>query len=274
LIEAILWDVDGTLAETERDGHRVAFNQAFQSADLPWRWNEQHYRTLLAVAGGRERLLHDMQFQEYAPIELKDRERLAQRLHRLKNEHYAEIVAGGHLKLRDGVRELLDECVRARVRMAIVTTTSRCNVDALLSSQLGEHWETMFAGVVCAEQAPKKKPNPQAHLLALQALRVPAAAALAIEDAPAGVAAARAAGVPVIVTHSHYFAGNSHAAEAAPAPGVLAAGPSLGRAVGWSPSADPGVEQIGLDQLHRWHSVWDRMSRQQTVEHIQERNEP
>jgi HAD superfamily hydrolase (TIGR01509 family) len=254
LIDAILWDVDGTLAETERDGHRVAFNQAFHAADVPWRWNEQHYGALLAVAGGRERLLHDMQFQEYAPIELKDREQLAQRLHRLKNVLYAEIVARGHLKLRDGVRELIDECVRERVRMAIVTTTSRGNVDALLSSQLGEHWETMFPYVVCAEQAPKKKPNPQAYLQALQALQMPPAAALAIEDAPAGIAAAQAAGVPVIVTRSHYFA-------AAATRGALAVGPSLGLAVGWSPRADPGVTRIGLDQLHRWHSVWNRMSR-------------
>ncbi len=250
VIDAILWDVDGTLAETERDGHRVAFNQAFQMANVPWRWNEHHYGALLAVAGGRERLLHDMQFHEDAPIELKDREQLAQRLHRLKNELYADIVAQGHLTLRAGVRELIDECVRERVRMGIVTTTSRCNVDALLSRQLGDHWESMFSSIVCAERAPEKKPNPQAYLLALQDLRVPRAAVLAIEDAPAGVAAARAAGVPVVVTRSHYFAAVESSAELTP--GVLAAGPSLGHAPGWSPCADAGVTRIDLDQLRRW----------------------
>lgn len=247
MIEAILWDVDGTLAETERDGHRRAFNQAFETANVPWRWNEQYYGTLLAVSGGRERLLHDMQFQQHAPIEPQDREQLAERLHRLKNELYADIVAQGHLKLRAGVRELIDDCAQARMRMGIVTTTSRCNVDALLGSQLGAQWESMFSTIVCAEQAPKKKPDPQAYFLALQGLRVPAAAALAIEDAPAGVAAAQAAGVPVIVTHSHYFA-------ATQPQGVLAAGPSLGHVLGWAPSANPGETRIGLGQLHRWWS--------------------
>ena len=263
MIEAILWDVDGTLAETERDGHRLAFNQAFQAANVPWRWHEQHYGVLLAVSGGRERLLHDMRFQEQAPIDLKDREQLAERLHRLKNELYADIVEQGRLKLRDGVRELIDDCVRARVRMGIVTTTSRCNVGALLSSQLGGRWESMFSAIVCAEQAPKKKPNPQAYLLALQALQVPPGAALAIEDAPAGMAAAQAAGVPVIVTRSHYFPAvlpsallpSAELTSAELEPGVLAAGPSLGRVQGWSPPADPGVTRIGLDQLHRWRSA-------------------
>jgi HAD superfamily hydrolase (TIGR01509 family) len=188
-----------------------------------------------------------MQFQEHAPVEAQHREQLAERLHRLKNELYADIVAQGHLKLRAGVRALIDDCVQARVRMGIVTTTSRCNVDALLSRELGADWESMFSAIVCAERAPKKKPHPQAYFLALQALRVPPAAALAIEDAPAGVAAAQAAGVPVIVTRSHYFAVTR-------APGVLAAGPSLGGALGWSPSADPGATRIGLEQLHRWWS--------------------
>jgi len=252
-IEAILWDVDGTLAETERDGHRLAFNQAFQTAQVPWQWDEHHYGALLAVAGGRERLLHDMQFQEYAPIELKDREQLAERLHRLKNELYADIVAQGHLRLRAGVRELIEECIRERVRMGIVTTTSRCNVDALLSSQLGERWEAMFSVIVCAEHAPKKKPDPLSYFLALQALQIPAAAALAIEDAPAGIAAAQAARVAVILTRSHYFSG---ATEAVAPPDVLAAGPSLGDAQGWSPIAAAGATRICLDQLRRWRQLY------------------
>jgi HAD superfamily hydrolase (TIGR01509 family) len=248
LIEAILWDVDGTLAETERDGHLVAFNQAFQMGGVPWRWTERHYGDLLAVTGGRERLLHDMRSQQHAPIGTKERAQLAERLHRLKNKLYADIVADGHLRLREGVRELIDDCVRARVRMGIVTTTGRRNVDALLSNQLGDDWQSMFSTIICAEQAPQKKPNPHAYVLALQALRIPAAAALAIEDAPAGVAAARAAGVPVVVTRSHYFASMA-------ATGALAAGSSLGRAQGWSPLADPGSTRICLNQLRRWRSA-------------------
>jgi HAD superfamily hydrolase (TIGR01509 family) len=245
MIEALLWDVDGTLAETERDGHRVAFNQAFQALNIPWRWNEQRYGTLLKVSGGRERLLHDMRFQEDAPVEIREQEELAERVHQLKNELYAGIVARGLLKLRDGVRELMEDCMRAQVRMGIVTTSSRCNVDALLDSSMGDGWSSLFATIVCAEQAPKKKPHPQAYFLALQNLRVEPHLAIAIEDALAGVSAAQAAGVPVIITHSHYFP--SVASERA-----LATGESLGDSKGWTPPSDRRNGRVGLEQINHW----------------------
>src|SRR5216684_920060 len=117
MIKSILWDVDGTLAETERDGHLKAFNQAFEALGLPWRWSEQRYGKLLAIAGGRERLLHDMQHRGHAPAHPQERHALAERVHHLKNELYARIVAGGNFPLREGVRELLDDCERARMRM-------------------------------------------------------------------------------------------------------------------------------------------------------------
>jgi HAD superfamily hydrolase (TIGR01509 family) len=244
MIEALLWDVDGTLAETERDGHRVAFNQAFHTLHVPWRWNEQRYGALLKVSGGRERLLHDMRFQEYAPADAAERQRLAQRIHELKNELYAGIVTRGLLKLRRGVTELMDDCLRNHVPMGIVTTTSRCNVDVLLSSQLGPDWASRFATIVCAEEAPQKKPHPQAYFLALKALRVDADRTVAREDAQAGVTAAQAAGIPVIITHSHYFpAVNSERA--------LAVGDSLGDSHGWTPAA-AASGRVGLEQINQW----------------------
>lgn len=251
MIRAVLWDVDGTLAETERDGHLVAFNQAFEALKVPWRWSETRYGELLAVAGGRERLLHDMQSQERAPADPRERRSLAERVHRLKNEYYARIVAGGGLPLRDGVRELMLDCERAGCRMGIVTTTSRSNVEALLETHLGQGWESAFAAVVCAEGAPIKKPDPQAYRVALDTLRLASQEAVAMEDAPAGVAAAQAAGVPVIITRSYYFP----ATESADA---LAAGPSLGRTDGWRPTADAGSGRIDLKQINRWHtqSAW------------------
>jgi HAD superfamily hydrolase (TIGR01509 family) len=167
-------------------------------------------------------------------------------VHRLKNELYARIVAGGHLPLREGVRELLDDCDRARVRMGIVTTTSRSNVEVLLKTHLGEDWESNFATIVSAREAPNKKPDPQAYLLALDVLKLRPGEAVALEDAEAGVAAAQAAGVPVIVTRSHYFA-------AGESQGALAVGPSLGRIDGWHPAADARTTRIGLDQILRWY---------------------
>jgi HAD superfamily hydrolase (TIGR01509 family) len=251
MIKSILWDVDGTLAETERDGHLKAFNQAFEALGLPWRWSELRYGELLAVAGGRERLLHDMHSQRPAPTHPQARQALAEQIHHLKNELYARIVAGGELPLREGVRDLLDDCERARVRLGIVTTTSRSNVEVLLKTHLGKDWESKFATVVCAQEAPKKKPHPQAYLLALDALKLRPHEAVALEDAEAGVAAAQAAGVPVIVTRSHFFAQLK-------SQGALAVGPSLGRIAGWHPAADTLATRIGLDQIIRWHecSPW------------------
>ncbi len=249
MLGAILWDVDGTLAETERDGHRVAFNQAFETLGVPWRWNVQRYGELLAVTGGRERLLFDMQTQPLAPPHAAERESLAQRLHALKNQRYAQIVASGALPLRPGVRELMADCAHAQVRMAVVTTTSRVNVEALLGAHLGARWQLNFAVVVTAQEAPQKKPDPQAYHLALQRLQLPASAVLAIEDSPAGVKAARAADVPVIVTRSCYFPEH-------PVPGALAVGPSLGQTAGWQPAVTVGArgvpERVDLGQLQRW----------------------
>ncbi|MGA2862144.1 MAG: HAD-IA family hydrolase [Steroidobacteraceae bacterium] len=249
MLKAILWDVDGTLAETERDGHLVAFNRAFEALEVPWRWSETRYGELLAVAGGRERLLHDMERQLRAPPDPERRAALAEQIHRLKNELYAAIVSGGALPLRPGVAELFDDCARAGMRMGIVTTTSAANVAALLGARLGTDWRSKFAAVVCAEHAPRKKPDSQAYLRALDTLSLRPDEALAIEDAPAGVTAARAAGVAVVVVRSFYFA-------TAEVEGALAVGPSLGRAQGWDrpPGATPD-ERIHLSQLVQWHEA-------------------
>ena len=249
MLKAILWDVDGTLAETERDGHRIAFNQAFEALGVPWRWDEQRYGELLRVTGGRERLLHDMQSQPLAPRAAAEREALAARLHALKNECYARIVATGALPLRPGVAELMEDCAREGVQMGIVTTTSRINVGALLAPHLGAAWESAFTVIVTAEEAPRKKPDPQAYHLALERLELLPGAVLAIEDSPAGVAAARAAGVPVIVTRSVYFASQ-------PVAGALAVGASLASRTGWQPpiaSAGAASDRIDLAQIRQWH---------------------
>jgi len=245
VIRAVLWDVDGTLAETERDGHLRAFNRAFEARGVPWRWSTQYYGELLAVPGGYERLMHDMRSREQAPAGARERAALARELHRLKNEHYAAIVRSGELPLRAGVAELLAECVGAGVRMGIVTTTSRGNVEALLGYHLGRHWAAHFGAVVSAAEAPRKKPDPQAYRVALAALQIAGEECAAIEDAPAGVLASIAAGVPVIVTRSQYF-------SAAHVPGARARGPSLGSVQGWTPAAACGGDRIGLKQIAAW----------------------
>ena len=249
-LAALLWDVDGTLAETERDGHRVAFNRAFEAFGLPWRWSVAHYAALLAVTGGRERLLHDFAQRPDAPASAAAREALARRLHAHKNAVYAEIVAAGGLALRPGVAALIDEAAAAGLRQAITTTTSRANVDALLRAAFGPGWQRRFAAVVCGEDVARKKPDPEVFRRALQGLGLPAGAALAIEDSPPGVAAARAAGVAVLVTRSVYFADDA-------VEGALAVGPGLDRREGWQPPprAAAAAPRVTLADLADWHQA-------------------
>lgn len=204
-LRLVMWDVDGTVAETEEAGHRIAFNRAFEEAGLPWRWDVARYGELLRVTGGRERLLRDMQDRPDAPSDDDGRDALARRLHAAKNAHYAQRVREGRIPARPGVCRLMDELDAAGVAQAVVTTTSRANVDALFPQLLGAQWLGRFATVVCAEDAPLKKPHPQAYALALQRTGVAPAEAMAIEDSPNGLQAARAAGVACLITQSLYF---------------------------------------------------------------------
>ena len=253
-LQALLWDVDGTLAETERDGHRVAFNLAFEALGLPWRWDEVHYGRLLAVSGGRERLLHDMSSRSDAPALSQQRETLVVELHALKNRFYADRVAAGHVALRPGVADLMAECRAQGVRQAITTTTSRSNVEALLKTAFGGGWAEPFDAVVCGEDVRCKKPDPEVFLLALQRLQIGPLDAIAIEDSPGGVAAARAAQVPVLVTLSSYF-------QQATVEAALAIGPGLGQRRGWRPAlVDEGPGRVTLDDLLQWRERADSVS--------------
>ena len=256
-LQAVLWDVDGTLAETERDGHRVAFNQAFEALGLPWRWDVDRYGELLRITGGRERLLHDMSTRTDAPVVPGEREALARALHARKNAIFGELVRGGGLPLREGVLALMDECGERGVRMGIATTTSRVNVEALLGTHLGPRWQERFATVVCGEDVRLKKPDPEVYRIALQALGITPLEAVAIEDSPGGVAAARAAGVPVAVTRSVYF--GDAAIE-----GAIAIGPGLHERAGWRPALRPAAGTasalVGLDDLQAWCALGDTVS--------------
>ena len=254
-LRAILWDVDGTLAETERDGHRVAFNQAFELFGLPWRWDEARYGELLTVTGGRERLMHDMHARPDAPRLMGEREALAGELHRSKNAFYAELVLQGGISLREGVLPLMQECRAHGVRMGVVTTTSRTNVEALLQVQLGPRWQDWFEALVCGEDVERKKPAAEAYLRALELLGLHPLETLAIEDSPGGAAAAWAAYCPVLLTRSAYFAG-------AAIDGAMAIGPGLHTLSGWRPTSEEAGAHgpVRLADVRRWHALGDIVS--------------
>jgi HAD superfamily hydrolase (TIGR01509 family) len=205
MLKALIWDVDGTIAETERDGHLVAFNLAFEAMGLPWRWSADYYGPLLHVTGGRDRLLHDMTQRPDAPASLSERVALAREIHLRKNALYAALVAQHAINPRPGVLRLMDEADAAGLRMAIATTTSTSNVQALFTSFFGSAWRDRFAAVVCAEDAPQLKPHPQVYLRVLQALGLNGSEAFALEDTPNGLMAARAAGIACGITRSAFF---------------------------------------------------------------------
>jgi HAD superfamily hydrolase (TIGR01509 family) len=198
---ALIFDIDGTMAETE-EVHRRAFNDAFSRAGLNWYWDQATYGQLLRVAGGKERI-HAFAMRKRTMPLLSNRE-IAE-LHRIKTARYAELIATGGCPLRPGVEALLRNARRRSQRLAIATTTSRANIDALLSVTLGEDWAEWFEAIVAGDDVPEKKPAPDVYLVMLARLSLPASRCIAIEDSRNGLVAASRAGIPVLFTRSAYF---------------------------------------------------------------------
>jgi HAD superfamily hydrolase (TIGR01509 family) len=214
-LRALIFDVDGTLAETE-EIHRAAFNRVFAEDGLNWNWDVDLYRDLLKVTGGRERMLlyAGRVRQELEP------DRLA-RLHARKNEIYGALVRSGQAALRPGVEDLIRRAHDAGLKLAICTTTSRANIEALIEATLGADGMELFDAIVAGEDVKAKKPAPDAYLAVIAALDQPADACLALEDSRNGLAASRTAGVKTIVTPGLYTAHEDFEGAAAILPDLV-----------------------------------------------------
>jgi beta-phosphoglucomutase-like phosphatase (HAD superfamily) len=204
MLRALVWDVDGTLAETEHDGHRIAFNQAFADDGLGWHWDEALYRELLATTGGKERMRGWWQRVDPAAAAAPEAAARIARLHARKTAFYVDLVARGAVQLRPGVARLLHASREAGITLAIATTTSPDNVQALLQATLGADSPGWFACIGAGDVVPAKKPAPDIYHWVLQRLGLAAADCLALEDSAPGSAAAVAAGLPTVVTRSRY----------------------------------------------------------------------
>jgi len=200
--EALIFDVDGTLAETE-EVHRMAFNEAFALGGLGWSWNQAAYKWLLQTTGGKERIRAFEKMRERGCDELSQTE--VDNLHRIKTRIYGETIARGGCPLRPGVMATIRMAQRRGQRLAIATTTSHENIGALLTGTLGAGWQDVFEVVVAGDDVPYKKPAPDVYLEVLRRLQLPAVACVAIEDSVNGLRSATLAGVPVIITKSQYF---------------------------------------------------------------------
>lgn len=197
-LQGVVLDVDGTLVDSERDGHRVAFNRAFEEAGLPDRWDVDRYGELLAVTGGKRRLMAHF---EGCDMPAGEREPLAARLHARKTEIFTGMAERGEIAARPGVDELLDELEQAGIALGVATSGSRSWVDPLLDRLFGLE---RFAAIVGGDEVPERKPDPSAHRTALGRLGLDAASAPAIEDALPGQRAARAAGLRCVVVVNDY----------------------------------------------------------------------
>jgi len=203
-LKALLFDVDGTLADTERDGHLVAFNRAFADAGLDWHWSSELYGELLAVTGGKERL--HFYINEYkTDFERPDNlDEFVRQLHIAKTEHYVNILAEGGIPLRSGVRRLIEEARAAEMRLAIVTTTSPDNVAALLTHALAPDAMSWFEVIAAGDVVPAKKPAPDIYHYAMQEMGLGPADCIALEDSRNGILSAQGAGLKVIITVDGY----------------------------------------------------------------------
>ncbi|GLK69174.1 HAD-IA family hydrolase [Hansschlegelia plantiphila] len=200
-LKALIFDVDGTLAETE-ETHRRALNETFAEFGLPWAWDQPTYRRLLRVMGGKERLRHFIEHDR--PPRGDDALAVLTELHAAKNRRYAALVGEGRVSLRPGVERLIREARSQELRLGIATTTSQSNVEALLAATLGPEGPALFDAVAAGDSVHAKKPAPDVFDLAIDRLGVAPTEALAFEDTIYGLRAAAAAGLKSVATPSFY----------------------------------------------------------------------
>jgi len=204
-LTTLIFDVDGTLAESERDGHRVAFNRAFADAELDWHWSIDLYGKLLTVSGGKERIkayLRNCRPNFQAPGDLDD---FVAQLHATKTDRYRQLLSEGAVPLRPGVKRLLEEARAEGLRLAIATTSALPNVLALLDRTLDPQW---FEAIAAGDIVPAKKPAPDIYHYVLDQLALTANECLVFEDSPHGLQASLGAGLKTVVTVNDYTRSN------------------------------------------------------------------
>ncbi|MEY3219854.1 MAG: hypothetical protein RIT27_1211 [Pseudomonadota bacterium] len=205
-LQALIFDVDGTLADNERDGHRVAFNEAFAAYGLDWDWTPDLYGRLLEVTGGKERIKFYLESYLTGELSPNDSDAFIAALHKEKTRRYTDIIAQRRLPLRIGVERLLHEARDAGLRLAIATTTSLINVTTLLENTLSPDAVKWFEVIAAGDMVKFKKPAPDIYEYALEALNLKPDQCLAFEDSINGLRSATQAGLQTLITYNDYTA--------------------------------------------------------------------
>ncbi len=235
MLKALIFDVDGTLADTEM-AHLAAFNHAFSQMGLDWCWDVPLYTRLLEVSGGKERIRAYWESRGDMPKDV-GHDGIAQtvaRIHELKTAAYEQAVQDGMVQMRPGVLPLMAEAMEAGLVLAIATTTSPVNITSLLKQAMGLDWQSHFSVIEDATTAPRKKPDPSVYLQTLKRLGMDASECLALEDSANGLKAARSAGLATVITQNDFTAHHDFT-------GALRVLPSL--------------DGVGLAQLRQWHAA-------------------
>lgn len=206
---ALIFDCDGVLADTERDGHLPAFNQTFADAGVPVHWSQEEYGHLLAIGGGKERLASVFTpiFVETAhlPSDPDEQRELIATWHKAKTKTYTDLVAAGVMPARPGIARIVEEARAAGWQLAVASTSAEASVRAVLEHAVGAERAADFA-VFAGDVVPAKKPAPDIYLLALRELGIGPQEAIVVEDSSNGLRAALGAGVRTVVTVSSYTA--------------------------------------------------------------------
>ena len=202
MLKALIFDCDGVLVDTERDGHRVAFNRAFAAKNLSVEWSVDQYHELLQVAGGKERMRHFFNQQGWPAVQ--DKDAFIRELHQLKTDFFMKIIETGELSLRPGVARLVDEAINANLVLAICSTSNERAVTLIAERLLGPSRRGHFSAILAGDVVSRKKPDPEIYNLALKTLDLSAQDCLVIEDSRVGLLAAKAAGIKCLVTTNYY----------------------------------------------------------------------